>query len=252
MSDNQEPGPPVALPVVQLPAAIVAALTALGWRDVSSNIEDTYIEHDLVLEHVDPDKCIIGSLGYSIEPSGNHGGLIVHRGDSCDGPVFAMRPYSPAGIPPAVVVAAVTALQAHDATEIGRRCPARGLVIVRDCVIREGGDLHNTYDAVCTVCGRVGTSVVRADAETIAAGHRSPDPEREPSMPSTGHSPAGPPDDGDQETWDPDGSGDTHYGVEAGGYPLPPAEPAQPDMERYLIDRAEHDAHADDAPEPEE
>ena len=181
MPDIHPPSAKPELPVVQLPAAIVAALTALGWRDVSSNIENTYIEHDLVLEHVDPDGRIIGSLGYSIEPSGNHGGLIVHRGDSCDGPVFAMRPYSPAGIPPAVVVAAVTALQAHDATEIGRRCPSRGLVIVRDCVIREGeDDLHNTYDAVCTVCGTVGTSVVRADAEAIAAGHRSPDTEGEP------------------------------------------------------------------------
>lgn len=54
----------------------------------------------------------------------------------------------------------------------------------------------------------------------------------------------------DQETWDPDGSGDTHYGVEVDGYPLPPGE--DPGTERYLIDRAEHDAHAGRHPESEE
>lgn len=52
---------------------------------------------------------------------------------------------------------------------------------------------------------------------------------------------------GGQETWDPDGTGDTHYGVEVGGHPLPPME--DPATERYLIDRAEHDAHTGDIPE---
>lgn len=101
-----DPDPETGLPTVEVNPPIAAALTAAGWLRDPANIEDEYVEGDWVVH--------VGTRAYSIEPSGHHRSVIVHRGPVCDSAVFTINQNSPTPIPAAVVVAAVNALIADD------------------------------------------------------------------------------------------------------------------------------------------
>lgn len=119
-----DPDPETGLPTVEVTPRIAEALAAAGWHRDPANIEGEYVEGDWVLDNV-------GAVprAYSIEPSGHHRSVIVHRGPVCDSPVFAINQQGTTPVSPAVVLAAVNALIADDTPGLEPVGDEWGLVI---------------------------------------------------------------------------------------------------------------------------
>lgn len=107
--------PETGLPTIEVTPDLAVALTAAGWHRDPANIEGQYVEGDWVINNVTGPGPVLRS--YSIEPSGHHRSVIVHRGPVCDCPVFAINVQGGDPLNPSVVLAAVTALIADDLAE---------------------------------------------------------------------------------------------------------------------------------------
>lgn len=224
-----DPDPETGLPTVEVNPPIAAALTAAGWHRDPANIEDMYVEGDWVLDNVGTGPI---PRAYSIEPSGHHRSVIVHRGPVCDSPVFTINQNSPTPVPAPVVLAAVTALIADDEAEdhldglVAGQAP--DLIpeppLGQPCWVTMGGGYGWILAERVEIAGDIHWQELRS------LGNRTLD----------------------VVAWQPIGER--------------PAHQSRPDvpvvdladhvdggrLDPFLLDRAEHDAHAGDTPEPQE